>query len=403
MQRDESSINSDIKGPIQLQQLDQVFAQVIEALERSRENIFEINQDCENSCLRLETEILGINKQIKQIIATVDKLQILERIARMRLMEVSRCFDTMTEADIKKAYENAQAMQIKLKEAHQQEQYLQLRRQEIEDQIRQYRSINHKAGNLLHNASLALKLMRGSSDKLSGTIEKMNRTNQLELWIIETQEAERRKIARELHDGPAQSLASMLIRLDLVMRMIPEEADEIRHEIQNLKAIGSESITDVRSIMYDLKPLLIHDQGLHITLKDFFNEYEAKYNIYIDYVTFGQQRQYDLALEVGLLRIVQEAITNVRKHAGVNKALVKVEDTGSMLTLVIKDEGKGFDPERIDQQREKYGIVGMQERVQIFGGEFEVFSRPGEGTQIIIKVPLEGEADHGQSEGDHSR
>ncbi|NLP24514.1 MAG: hypothetical protein GX382_08345 [Syntrophomonadaceae bacterium] len=403
MQRDESSINSDIKGPKQLQQLDRVFAQVIEALEKSRENIFEINQDCENHCLRLETEIQGINKQIQQVIETVDKLQILERQARIRLMEVSRRFDTMTETDIKKAYENAQAMQIKLQEAQQEEQYLQLRRQELENQIRQYRRINKKADSLLHNALLALKLMQGSSDKLSDTIEKVNRKNQLELWIVEMQEAERRKIARELHDGPAQSLASMLIRLDLVMHMLPEKDHEIRHEIQNIKAIGSESITDVRSIMYDLKPYLMHEQGLHATLKDYFNEYEAKYSFFIDYVTFGQQRQYDLALEVGLLRMVQEAITNVRKHAGVNKALVKFEDNGSHLTLVIKDEGKGFDFGEIRQQRESYGIVGMQERVKIFGGELEIFSRPGEGAQIIIKVPLEGEADHGQSKGDHSR
>jgi two-component system sensor histidine kinase DegS len=403
MQRDESSINSDIKGPKQLQQLDRVFAQVIEALEKSRENIFEINQDCENHCLRLETEIQGINKQIQQVIETVDKLQILERQARIRLMEVSRRFDTMTETDIKKAYENAQAMQIKLQEAQQEEQYLQLRRQELENQIRQYRRINKKADSLLHNALLALKLMQGSSDKLSDTIEKVNRKNQLELWIVEMQEAERRKIARELHDGPAQSLASMLIRLDLVMHMLPEKDHEIRHEIQNIKAIGSESITDVRSIMYDLKPYLMHEQGLHATLKDYFNEYEAKYSFFIDYVTFGQQRQYDLALEVGLLRMVQEAITNVRKHAGVNKALVKLEDNGSHLTLVIKDEGKGFDFGEIRQKRESYGIVGMQERVKIFGGELEIFSRPGEGAQIIIKVPLEGEADHGQSKGDHSR
>ena len=390
MQRDESSINSDIKGPKQLQQLDRVFAQVIEALEKSRENIFEINQDCENHCLRLETEIQGINKQIQQVIETVDKLQILERQARIRLMEVSRRFDTMTETDIKKAYENAQAMQIKLQEAQQEEQYLQLRRQELENQIRQYRRINKKADSLLHNALLALKLMQGSSDKLSDTIEKVNRKNQLELWIVEMQEAERRKIARELHDGPAQSLASMLIRLDLVMHMLPEKDHEIRHEIQNIKAIGSESITDVRSIMYDLKPYLMHEQGLHATLKDYFNEYEAKYSFFIDYVTFGQQRQYDLALEVGLLRMVQEAITNVRKHAGVNKALVKFEDNGSHLTLVIKDEGKGFDFGEIRQKRESYGIVGMQERVKIFGGELEIFSRPGAGAQIIIKVPLEG-------------
>lgn len=402
MQYDESSINHDIRGPKQLKQLDQIFSQVIETLEKSRENIFEINQDCEKQCLQLETEIQEINIQIKQAIETGDKYQKQARQARIRLMEVSKRFDTMTEEDIKKAYDTAQALQIKLQEARQQENYLKLRRKEIENQIRQYRNINNKADSLLNSTSLALKLMQGSADKLSGTIEQVNRKNQLELWIVETQEAERRKIARELHDGPAQSLASMLIRLDLVMRMMPEGAENIRRELQNLKAIGAESLTDVRSIMYDLKPTLMHEQGLYNTLKEYFNEYEAKYNFLIDYVVFGQQRQYDLALEVGLFRLVQEAITNVRKHAGVNKALVKLEDRGSLLTLVIKDEGCGFDPNAIGQQHESYGIVGMKERVQLFGGELLILSQPGEGTQIIIKVPLEGEANDGQNKGNNS-
>ena len=403
MYYDESNKISDIKGPKLLQQLDDVFSQVIETLQKSRDNIFEINQDCEQQCIQLEVEIQQINQQIEQVIELGNKYERLSRQARLRLMEVSKRFDTMTEEKIKEAYDTAQALQIKLQEARQRENYLKLRRQEIENQIRQYRSINKKAESLLNSTSVALKLMQGSADKLIGTIEQVNRKNQLELWIVETQEAERRKIARELHDGPAQSLASMLIRLDLIMRMIPEDAIQVRHELQNLKTIGAESLTDVRSIMYDLKPTLMHEQGLASTLQEYFNEYEAKYDFLIDYVVFGQQRQLDLALEVGLFRLVQEAITNVRKHAGVNKALVKLEDRGSMLTLVIKDEGCGFDPNEIGKQRESYGIMGMKERVQLFGGELQILSRPEEGTQIIIKVPLEGEANDGQNQGNNSR
>ncbi|HPU49815.1 MAG TPA: ATP-binding protein, partial [Syntrophomonadaceae bacterium] len=99
---------------------------------------------------------------------------------------------------------------------------------------------------------------------------------------------------------------------------------------------------------------------------------------------------------------VQEAITNVRKHAGVNKALVKMEDKGSLLTIVIKDEGCGFDLDKINQQRESYGILGMKERARLFGGELQILTQPGEGTQVIIKVPLEGEASDGQNKGDNS-
>jgi len=395
MRHDESSKKIDIKGLKLLQQLDEVFSQITETLQKSLEDIFEINQNCEKQCIQLETEIQEINQQIEQVIEIGNKYERLARQARLRLMEVSKLFDVTTEENIKNAYDTAQALQIKLQQARQQESFLKLRREEIENQIRQYRSIFKKAENLLNSTSIALKLMQSSADKLSDTIEQVNRKNQLELWIVETLEAERRKIARELHDGPAQSLASMLIRLDLIMRMIPEDDIHIRHELQNLKAIGTESLTDVRSIMYDLKPTLVHDQGLSNTFKDYFNEYEAKYDFVIDYVVFGQQRQYDLALEVGLFRLVQEAITNVRKHAGVNKALVKMEDSGSLLTVVIKDEGCGFDPNEISKHRESYGIMGMKERVQLFGGELQILSQPGEGTQIIIKVPLEGEADNG--------
>jgi len=395
MRHDESSKKIDIKGLKLLQQLDEVFSQIKETLQKSLEDIFEINQNCEKQCIQLETEIQEINQQIEQVIEIGNKYERLARQARLRLMEVSKLFDVTTEENIKNAYDTAQALQIKLQQARQQESFLKLRREEIENQIRQYRSIFKKAENLLNSTSIALKLMQSSADKLSDTIEQVNRKNQLELWIVETLEAERRKIARELHDGPAQSLASMLIRLDLIMRMIPEDDIHIRHELQNLKAIGTESLTDVRSIMYDLKPTLVHDQGLSNTFKDYFNEYEAKYDFVIDYVVFGQQRQYDLALEVGLFRLVQEAITNVRKHAGVNKALVKMEDSGSLLTVVIKDEGCGFDPNEISKHRESYGIMGMKERVQLFGGELQILSQPGEGTQIIIKVPLEGEADNG--------
>jgi len=401
MLHDESSINNDIKGLKELQQLDQVFSQIIGTLEKSRANIFEINHACENQCLHLETEMRELNHKITKIIQEEEKCRKQERLARLHLMEVSKHFNIATEDDIKRAYHNAQELQMKLQEIRQQENYLKLRRVEIENQIRQYRDINRKAENLLHSTLLALKLVQGSTDKLSDTIEKVSRKNQLELWIVETQEAERRKIARELHDGPAQNLASILIRLDLIMRMLPEDRNDIYQELETIKAIGAESLTDVRSIMYDLKPYLMDEQGLHNTLQEYFNEYETKYDFSIDYRVFGQRRQYDLALEVGLFRLVQEAITNVRKHAKVNKALVKMEDSGSTLTLVIKDEGCGFDLEEVEQ-RESYGLLGMQERVRLFGGELQILSQPREGTQIIIKVPLEREADDGQNKGHNS-
>ena len=104
----------------------------------------------------------------------------------------------------------------------------------------------------------------------------------------------------------------------------------------------------------------------------------------------GQEKQYDLSLETALFRLVQESITNIRKHSGVKRANVKFEDNGSILTMIIKDEGCGFEPGK-SSDKESYGILGMKERVSLFGGKLDITSIPGAGTQVIIQVPLEGE------------
>ena len=209
-------------------------------------------------------------------------------------------------------------------------------------------------------------------------------------WIIESQEAERRKIARELHDGPAQSMAGILIRLDLIKRLGNQDFKGIYEEIDNVSSMGRETLADVRRIMFDLKPSLLHENNFSNTLKEYFNDYEAKYNFTIDFLQIGQDKQYNLSLETALFRMVQEAVTNIRKHSGIKRAVVKFEDNGANLTLVVKDEGIGFEPNNTGD-KESYGILGMKERVNLFGGKLDIISAPGAGTQVIIQVPLEGE------------
>ena len=156
------------------------------------------------------------------------------------------------------------------------------------------------------------------------------------MCIRDSQEAERRKIARELHDGPAQSMASILIRLDLMKRLWNQDIKGIYEEIDNVSDMGKETLADIRRIMFDLKPSLLRENSFSATLKDYFNDYEAKYNFTIEFLQMGQEKQYDLSLETALFRLVQESITNIRKHSGVKKANVKFEDNGSVLTMIIK-------------------------------------------------------------------
>jgi len=393
MGKDDNRLNGE-EQPEQLTQLDKILAQVMETLEHGRDDIFDIAEECNDIYISLQLDLEEVEMQTRQVILEVDKFEKMERYARLRLMDVSRDFLSYSQEHIQEAYEKARELQVKLIDLRQNEVYLRRRRDELNRQIKKFKEIGLKANNFLQNTGLALKILRGNVEKIYDTIEESYRQQQMVTWIIESQEAERRKIARDLHDGPAQSMAGMLIRLDLMQRLWDQDVRSIYSEIDNVKDMGKETLADIRRIMFDLKPSLLHQNSFSTTLTDYFNDYEAKYNFTIEFLQIGQERQYELSLEIALFRLVQEAITNIRKHAGVKRAMVKLEDNGKVLTLVIRDEGRGFDLDA-SRNKESYGILGMKERVSLFRGKLDIISTPGSGTQVIITVPLEGEAEVG--------
>lgn len=402
MNNDESSIDSENLGLNEWNQLDLIFLQIINTMEQSRGDIFDISEESRKHCIRLKTELEELRLEAGRIAEELRKNEKLERLARLRLMEVSQKFRSYSETDIKQAYENVREVQLRLLDLRQSEIYLRRRREELTRHVKKFQAINQKADSFINSTGLALKILKGNIDRISETIEDSHRNKQMGLWIIQSQEAERRKIARDLHDGPAQNLAGMMIRLDLIQHLWETDINRINEEIENIKQMASVSLSEIRRIMFDLKPSLLHEDDFYATLSDFFKDYGAKYDMDIDFVVLGERKKYDMSLEIALFRMVQEAITNVRKHSGTNKALVKLEDNGHSLVLVIKDEGCGFDLEQTAAKSESYGIIGMKERVELLGGKVEIISVPDKGTQVIITVPLEGDVKNGQDKGCHS-
>lgn len=394
MSYDESSIINENLGNGEFEILDTVLADVIKTLEKGRDDIFDIAEESGRQSQRLEIELRDVKMETSRVIDEVQKQEKDERFARLRLLEVSENFRSYSETDIQKAYEKARECQTKLMDLRQNEMHLRRRRDELSRHLKKFQAIKQKADRFMNTTHMALKILQGNLERINYTLEDAVKTKQVGLWILQSQEAERRKIARELHDGPAQTMASMLIRLDFVERLWDKDISRINEELGNIKKMSRESLDDIRRIMFDLKPALIHEEEFYYTLRDYLKDFQVKYNFEIDFVMFGEKKKYDIAMESAIFRLVQEAITNIRKHANTKKAMVKLEDNGKSLTLVIKDEGSGFEVEH-DQARESYGIIGMKERVQLLGGEMEIDSQPGQGTQIIITVPLEGEAKNG--------
>ncbi len=205
---------------------------------------------------------------------------------------------------------------------------------------------------------------------------------------------ERERLARELHDGLAQSLSYLNLKLQTVEAQLDEgKIRQAQREMAQMQKVVEDSYADVRQGIFALKTR-ISSPGFLNTLADYLREYQGSCGI----ATELQLEPADLELklpqsaEIQLLRIVQEALPNVRKHAGATRVEVQVRRLEQTVSCVVSDNGQGFEPERpIDDANHHYGLSVMSERAELLGGHLEIASRPGAGTRLTVWLPYHDE------------
>lgn len=227
--------------------------------------------------------------------------------------------------------------------------------------------------------------------ELGSHLESAQQSRNLGLHVIKAQEEERRRLAREIHDGPAQLLNSVVLRINVCQKLFDTDPQRLYEELNQLKDLVRLSLQDVRKIIFDLRPMALDDLGLVPALRAFLKDYQARTGIETDFASFGNERRYDSAWEVAIFRLVQESLSNVYKHAGATRVWVKIETAGGReIRASVKDDGAGFDPEKVmaTSAGTKFGLVGMRERCELLGGSMEVLSAPGQGTKLNFVFPL---------------
>jgi signal transduction histidine kinase len=203
---------------------------------------------------------------------------------------------------------------------------------------------------------------------------------------------ERRRIARELHDGLAQLLGyvntkAMAVRLMLQNRQM-ETAEQT---LLQLEDAARGLFVDVREAIVDLKTPSQAEIGLNTTLKDYTAQFTRLNNLPVELTLSPAVENLSLAAETEqqLLRIVQESLTNVRKHAAATRVWVSLQTDGKVLEMMIGDDGKGFNPDHLQtKDRSHFGLTVMSERAKEIGAEFNLDSKPGAGTRVIVRLPL---------------
>ncbi|MBI3739094.1 MAG: sensor histidine kinase [Chloroflexi bacterium] len=204
-------------------------------------------------------------------------------------------------------------------------------------------------------------------------------------------ETERNRIARDIHDTVAQSLFGIVYSLDACVNMLPAQADEVRNELIELRALASGAHDEVRRSIFDLWPSALTLELFTTDLTNYVNSCCRPRSFQIAFNVSGDFNSLAPSLRRTIYRMTQEALANSARHSGAPSAEVCMRIAQDGVYLSIVDEGCGFEPAPVlsrNQNREHFGLRGIQERVDGMGGECEIISSPGKGTRILINIPL---------------
>ena len=208
--------------------------------------------------------------------------------------------------------------------------------------------------------------------------------------IVAAQEAERQRIARELHDETGQSLTALGLGLRGVATNLRQDPERAAHNLRQLEGMAAQSLDELRRLIDDLRPSHLDDLGLPAALRWYAGEVEARSALQIRVNAPQGPCELPLQIKTALFRIAQEALTNVVKHAEARRVWITLERDDGLVQLEVRDNGRGFDQTRLPTTlRPAWGLMGMQERTMLCGGQFSLKSAPGWGTEIRVEIPCD--------------
>ncbi|MDK2824497.1 MAG: two-component system, NarL family, sensor histidine kinase DegS [Clostridia bacterium] len=374
-----------------LPSLEEIIEETIKGIENSKSQIFDIAENARTEAERIMQKLETVKKKVVDVINELDRIERLEKAARIRLMEVSRDLKRFTEEDIRKAYLNASNLQAEVKILRNREAQFKEERTELERQYKRQQDTVAKAEQLVSHVGVALDYLMKNIEGLNNKLEEIEARGNLGSRIIRAQEEERRRVAREIHDGPAQSMANIVLRAEFCERLIDKDVILAKKEIRQLKELVRNSLKDVRKIIYDLRPMALDDLGLIPAVTRYIEEFVERFGIKIDFLPSQTKTRLPNTLEVAIFRIIQEALQNVQKHSEGKKVKIDLNITETEVNLYIEDDGKGFKVSKVlaDKDRDGYGLLGMRERVELLNGQFNILSESGKGTSISINIPIQ--------------
>lgn len=373
--------------PLDVKRLDKIIKNTISAVESSKHQIFEIHEAARTELENVRRDVDRVKQEMTQIIACVDQLEFQERKARVNLMEVHRDLQRYTEDDMKNSYQDAENLRVELEVARERETNLRRRRDDLELRLRSLQTTVEKAALLTEQVGMALGFLSNQMGAALDHIESLHHRQLFGAKVIKAQEEERRRVARDIHDGPAQALANVVFRAEVCERLMDSDLTRAKIELAELREQVLAVLRDTRKLIFGLRPMALDDLGLTPTIKRLLDMMQERNGIIGEIRVSGNEQRLDPSIEVGLFRVIQEALLNIEKHAQASFVRIRIDFSDQTVGLFVEDNGKGFDPS-VSVDAEHFGITGMQERMALIGGEIQIKSQIGKGTKVCLQVRL---------------
>ena len=203
--------------------------------------------------------------------------------------------------------------------------------------------------------------------------------------LVNAQEAERQRLSRQMHDGPAQALSNFILQTEIAMRLLDVDPVQARDELGSLKSAAMGTFQKVRNFIFELRPMMLDDLGLIPTIRRYADAFKEQTGLEVNVTVTGNERRLEPYLEVMVFRAVQELMGNAARHSQATLLKLNVDLTEDLIRVSVDDNGKGFDPDAV--QEKSLGIKLIRERTEMLGGTFVIDSAAGKGTRIMFSLP----------------
>lgn len=330
----------------------------------------ELTDELRRDIKQKQRELQEISMLVEQSQLEVNKLAQRNATATSKIQQIHGYFDSIPREDIRTTYDSALDAQQRLFVMRGQLEKLQSNQNHLQQHLNQLEIIIETFDGVPASST--------SSQQTSafGTVEA----------IIQAQEAERQRLSRQMHDGPAQALSNFILQTEIAIRLFDVNQDQAREELENLKQSATTTFKKVRDFIFELRPMMLDDLGLVPTLKRYVEAVKEQSSADVRLAVTGVERRLESYIEVMIFRAIQELMGNAVRHSQANKINVHIDITDNSVKVGVEDNGKGFD---IDTMLEStgMGVKVIKERAEMLGGHIELDSTLGQGSNISFQIP----------------